>query len=281
MIQIRKTILNDQITTLLETIQEQFETVKTFEGKIPMLEFEILKDNIRQLYENLYLLQRMNDPFELIKQKEQEIPETPPANPSKKDEEEELESVPTFVPPVQIIEEVIEPPETESEPFMPDIFSSGTPVQIIEVVNEAPESEAEAVKTDISSSMPPVQLIKEVDKLAETKGEPVKVDLFTSETNTFNKKLMEAREQSLGPRFRQSTPADIKSLININDKFSFINELFDGDYKEYTHTIEIFNNFDERGEAFEFLDSLLKNNLWNSTSPAFLKLKEIVEKRFT
>jgi len=253
MTQIQKTILNDEITTLLETIREQFETLNSFEGKIPVLEFEILKDNVRQLYEKLYLLQRMNDPFELIKQKEHEIPQALPANPSKKDETAELESVPPFIPPVQIIEEV----------------------------NEPSESEAETVKIDLSSSETPAEKIKEEDNHLETKEETVKLDLFASETTAFNEKLMEAREQSLGPRFRQSTPADIKSLININDKFTFINELFDGDYKEYTHTIEIFNNFDERGEAFEFLDSLLKNNLWNSTSPAFLKLKEIIEKRFS
>ena len=280
MTQIQKTILNEEITTLLETIREQFETLNSFEGKIPILEFEILKDNVRQLYEKLHLLQRMNDPFELIRQKEQGIPETSPTNPTKKNETEEQEPVPSVIPPVQFIEEVNKPSETEAEPVKIDIPGSEPLVQRIDEVNEPLETEAKPFIQDIFSAGPPVQTLKEVDKPLETKGETVKVDLFTTETNSFNEKLMEAREQSLGPRFRQSNPADIKSLININDKFSFINELFDGDYKEYTHTIEIFNNFGERGEAFDFLDSLLKNNLWNSTSPAFLKLKEIVEKRF-
>jgi hypothetical protein len=221
MTQIQKTILADEITTLIETIREQFESLNSFEGKIPILEFEIIKNNIRKLYENLYLLQRMNDPFELIRQKEQEIPGKEETIISKKDEPEEV------------------------------------------------------------PSEDPVQPIIEKEKSIETKGENIKVDLFTSESNAFNDKLKEAREQSLGTRSRQPNPGDIKSIININDKFLFINELFDGDYKEYTHTIEIFNNFDDKGEAFEFLDSLLKNNLWNSTSPAFLKLKEIVEKRFS
>ena len=224
MTQIQKTILNGEIATLLETIHEQFELLNSFEGKIPILEFEIIKDNVRKLYEKLYLLQRMNDPFDLIRQREQEI---------------------------------------------------------IEGMNEPSETEVEPVKTDLSASEPPVQNLKEKDRPSETQEENVKLDLFTAETTAFNDKLKEAREQTLGPRFRQSSPGDIKSIININDKFLFINELFDGDYKEYTHTIEIFNNFDDKGEAFEFLDSLLKNNLWNSTSPAFLKLKEIIEKRFS
>jgi hypothetical protein len=251
MTQIQKTILNGEITTLMETIREQFETLNSFEGKIPILEFEIIKDNVRKLYEKLYLLQRMNDPYDSIKQKEQEI-----------------------------IEDVNEPSEAEVKSVKIDFPASETPVQIIEEAYEPLETEAGSLKIDISSSVTSEQTFTEKDEPSETKRDPEKIDLFTSETTAFNDKLKEAREQTLGPRFRQSTPGDIKSIININDKFLFINELFDGDYKEYTHTIEIFNNFDDKSEAFEFLDSLLKNNLWNSTSSAFLKLKEIVEKKF-
>jgi hypothetical protein len=253
MTQIQKTILNEEIKTLIEAIREQSEMLNTFEGKIPILEFEIIKNNVRKLYEKLCLLQRMNDPFEISRQKEQEIHGVPPPIPSKENKTEETASGLPFMAPVQTNEDVNEPYETEAEP----------------------------VKIDLPSSETPVQTLAEKDNPSEIKTEALKIDLFTSETNAFNEKLKEAREQSLGPRFRPLNTGDIKSLININEKFLFINELFDGDYKEYTHTIETFNTFSEKSEAFDFLDSLLKNNLWNSTSKAFLKLKETVEKRFT
>ena len=245
MTQIQKTILTGEITSLLETIREQFETLNSFDGKIPVLEFEIIKDNVKQLFENLYLLQRLNDPFDLIQHKEGEIPAVRPSLTTKENEPENPEILPLIEPPGKIIEDLAEPLETDSD--------------LSETATQETEEKIES---------------------SETPGERINLDLFTSETNAFNDKLKEARELSLGPRFKQPNPGDIKSIININDKFLFINELFDGDYKEYTHTIEIFNNFDDKGEAFEFLDSLLKNNLWNSTSAAFLKLKEIVEKRF-
>jgi hypothetical protein len=253
MTQIQKTILHDEIATLLETIREQFETLNSFEGKIPILEFEILKDNVRRLYEKLHILQRMNDPFDLPGNDEHETPMAQPVIPLKNDEPGEAEFIPSYVPPAEIIEEV----------------------------NESSEKEIESVEIDLPAVETPLQELEEKDKPSEAQEEIPKFDLFTSETAAFNDKLKEAREQSLGPRFKQPNTGDIKSLININEKFLFINELFDGDYKEYTLTIEIFNNFDEKGEAFEFLDSLLKNNLWNSTAPAFLKLKEIVEKKFS
>jgi hypothetical protein len=223
MLQNQRTILTSEITLLMEIIREQADTFTSCEGKIPILEFDILKDNIRKLYEKLSLLERLNDPFEIMKPKEQGI-----------------------------IEEPLQPSQTE------------------------PVSE----KADLPVPDETVQNSEEKDEPLIPKEETVKFDLFTSEKSTFNDKLKEAREQTLGPRGGPYTPADIKSLININDKFLFINELFDGDYKEYSHAIEIFNNFEEKGEAFEFLDSLLKDNLWNSASPAFQKLKEIIEKKF-
>ena len=194
-----------------------------YEGKIHILEIDILKNNIRKLYEMVGQLQKEDDqPDPVIKQEKEMISE--PAEPL----------------------------------FQEPITSEDVTVQAEIPVKDSTESE----------------------KVSEFKAEPEKSDLFSSETTTFSEKLMEAREQSLGPRTGNSKPVDIKSLISINDKFLFINELFDGDYKEYTHAIGIFGNFEEKKETFDFLDTLLKDNLWNSTSPAFLKLKEIVEKRF-
>jgi hypothetical protein len=281
MTQIQKTILKGEITTLLETICEQFETLNTFEEKIPILEFEIIKDNVRKLYEKLYLLQRLDDPFELIRQNEQEIQGTPTNNPLKDNKPEETGPVASFFTPVQTIEKVEEPSETKTGPVKIDRLSPETFIRIAEEAEEPLKTGTESIKIDLPPIETSEQTLNEKDKPLEINKEPVKVDLFTSETSAFNDKLKEAREQSLGPRFRQPNTGDIKSFININEKFLFINELFDGDYKDYTHTIETFNTFSEKSEAFDFLDSLLKNNLWNSTSHAFLKLKEIVEKRFS
>jgi hypothetical protein len=211
MTQIQKTILNGEITMLIEIIREQLDTLNTFEGKIPVLEFDIIMENVRKLYESLYLLRHLNDPADYIDKKEHSMPQTRQTATLKKIEPEAGEFFPAAVPPE-----------------------------------------------------------KEVEK----------ADLFTSGTSSFNDKLKDAREQSLGSRSRQSGKADIKSLVNINDKFLFINELFDGDYKEYTHAMDTFNTFTEKRDALDFLDSLLKNNLWNSTSPAFIKFKEIIEKKF-
>jgi hypothetical protein len=105
------------------------------------------------------------------------------------------------------------------------------------------------------------------------------MDLFATPERPFDNKLREAREKSL-PR-KPATPDHLKSLIGINDKFLFLNDLFDGSLREYNEAIDTLNGFSVKQEALEFLDLLRKKNLWDPGSGSFLKMKEIVEKRFT
>ncbi len=104
------------------------------------------------------------------------------------------------------------------------------------------------------------------------------LDLFADEEPTFNMKLKEAREQTLPPK--QEPVEHLKQLISINDKFIFINELFDGNLKEYNEAIETLDGFRAKNDAYNYLDLLRKKNLWELESGTLMKLKEIVEKKF-
>jgi hypothetical protein len=183
-----KEIIRNQIRELLETITEQVTSLNEYKGKIPQIEFDIILENIRKLYEDLHLLQRMDDPFE-------------------------------------------------------------------HASRNAPKR----------SGLPP--------------GPAPEPDLFTTGETTFSIKLQEAREEALGPR--PSTSSDhLKSLISINDKFIFINELFDGNLREYNETIETLNGFRDRRQAFEFFDLIRTRNRWDPSTTAFNKLQEILERKF-
>jgi hypothetical protein len=107
------------------------------------------------------------------------------------------------------------------------------------------------------------------------------MDLFSSPMQGFNGKLQEARQQNIPTRAGNTTRHDLKTLISINEKFLFINELFDGNLREYNENIESLNNASDSRAALEFLDVLRKKNLWNSESSAFLKLRELLARRFS
>jgi hypothetical protein len=120
-----------------------------------------------------------------------------------------------------------------------------------------------------------------------TAAEPVAADsqtedleLFATDLQGFPGKLREARHQALGPKVRKTKQNDLKSLISINEKFLFINELFDGNLREYNENVEALNRFQDFKPALEYLDNQRKKNLWTSESVAFTRLKELLEQRF-
>jgi hypothetical protein len=106
------------------------------------------------------------------------------------------------------------------------------------------------------------------------------IDLFAQEEPALNMKLQDARERTFSPKIPGSKVDNLKMAIPINDKFMFINDLFDGNLREYNETIEALNGFKTFGQAAEYLDLMKRKNLWNTASTAFLKLKDLLERHY-
>ena len=226
----RKKIIMDENRWLLEAISEEYETILKHAEKIPKIEIDILMENVRKFYENLRILQRLDDPHlkeELIPKPGIAKPEPAPAEPAKPVEKPVAAAPSTVVKPT-------EPPVRRPEP----------PSQV-----------------------------KRSAKLQE-------IDLFAQEDPSYSLKLQDARERAFSPKIPGNKIDNLKLAIPINDKFMFINDLFDGNLREYNETIEALNGFKTFDQAAEYLDLMKRKNLWNTVSTAFLKLKELVERRF-
>ncbi|MEI7896179.1 MAG: hypothetical protein WCJ26_04035 [bacterium] len=229
-----KEIIKDEGKWLLEAINEQHEAIHAHREKIPQIEFDILMENVRKFYENMHILQRLNDPAlypgtkkEAVKVKEPEVVAARP-------------DVPKIPEPVTF---------------------QNTPVQF------KPAGPPPSVKQDQPSP-------------AKKSSRPQEIDLFASDEPTYSIRLKEAREKSLGPKIPSERIENLKAAITINEKFMFINELFDGNLREYNETVETLNGFKALDQAADYLDLMRKKNFWNTGSNAFKKLKELVERRF-
>lgn len=98
---------------------------------------------------------------------------------------------------------------------------------------------------------------------------PATIDLFAEEESVYN-----MTHDTPSPP--SSSSPQLKSLIGINDKFLFINELFDGNLKEYNEAIETLSGFKDSRAALEFLNLLREKNMWETSSRAFVKLKGMI-----
>jgi hypothetical protein len=231
--QLNKTILREEIQWLLEAIAEQFEAINTYEDKIPQIEFDIIMENIRKLYENLHLLNRLGDSFRHFNPAQTETPAIKPLVPVSNERDQKVK---------------------------PDEKTKVQPVVKIKVETASPEP-----------------LEKEYHHPAKGLSE---IDLFSTESIEFSEKLKETREKNYASERLSSQRKELKAAISINEKFLFINELFDGNLREYNITIETLNGFAELRQALEFLDLLRLKNLWESESVAFKRLRELVEQKF-
>ncbi|MEI6888929.1 MAG: hypothetical protein WCL03_06590 [Bacteroidota bacterium] len=236
-----KNIVIRELHILLEAINEQFEIIREYEGFIPQIEFDMIMENVRKLYETFHRLQRINDPLLFVEKKMSGIPH--PAS-----------RIPHPASPISHPASPISHPASRilhPEPRIPDP-EVDTPILMKPVVKKETQQ-------------------KRQEKAAE-------LELFASEEPVFNIKLKEAREKSLGPKV--SRHESLKAAIGINDKFMFINELFDGNLREYNESIETLGGFTTLPQAQEYLDLLRRKFNWNSASNAFQRIKDLIEKRF-
>lgn len=96
---------------------------------------------------------------------------------------------------------------------------------------------------------------------------------------TLGEKMM-GDDHSLAAKLQQAPGRDLKSVIGINDKFLFVNELFGGSMEKYNKSIENLNDLKTLNGAMIYLNELKIELQWNSSNEAYLKLKELVSRKF-
>jgi hypothetical protein len=255
-----KELIKNELQWLIEAINEQYEAIHGHIDKIPHIEFDILMENVRKFYENMLLLQRLNDPrfsYEKI------------SKPLEIKKEIHVE-----IPKVQMVKEPLHP---EQAPRLP--VKEPLPPEPEPAVGQAnPEVAVRYGQPAHFKPAGPAQ--HEPASIPKKPAKSLEIDLFAAEEPTFSIKLKDAREKIFSPKVPSERIQNLKSAISINEKFMFINELFDGNLREYNETIETLNGFKNLDQAADFLDLMRKKNFWDTGSNAFRKLKELVERRF-
>jgi len=105
--------------------------------------------------------------------------------------------------------------------------------------------------------------------------------IIKSEKKSLNDLLTEKKEDhSLGVRFQQSYIPDLTKAIAINEKFTFIRELFRNSGVEFSAAIQKLNECKNIDAAFILMEELKHKYLWDTTSTSYLSLCDLVRRRF-
>ncbi len=263
-------LTKQQISALLETLQEQYLLVKNAEGKIPQIELDILLKNTQSLYESLLQLNKINN-SEVVVVQEKDL--------AMEEKKPEVSRVPDT-----------EVTESEKKEIIAEIQSRHDEINVVpEIIREIKVEEAKG-----KISAPVDQKIIEERTIAINKtSKPVSKsgNLFEEATmvadkfegrQTVHDKITTSKEDKSWNEKLQSQPVlDLKKSIGINEKFKFVNELFDGHLQDYNESIDFLNNCKTVAEAQDFIDhSLITKFNWNKDSGVYHSLVTLIQRKF-
>lgn len=266
--------------------------------QLPKIEKDILLEKLRKLYLQAHIISELEIPVKL----EEEEPEyevhkgmeddvdlffdTEHESYGAPQEEEVAEEIVEETTPKPVKEPIPEPVAKPEEKPAPE----PQPAPQAELKLEL-ETEPEVVKPKATATQPskvaqkPEQVI-EPEPLTEDneddllqfipqKNEPKPTP--RSLNDLFNK---QQEDRSLGSQFQHAKVGDLTKAISINDKFTFIKELFNNKGEEFSAAIQHLNQCASMDEAFDCLEGLKKKYFWDSTATAYLSLCDLLRRKY-
>jgi hypothetical protein len=104
---------------------------------------------------------------------------------------------------------------------------------------------------------------------------------FELETpETLGERLQQGQDPTLADKLQHSVLNSLQSAIGINDKFLFVNELFNGSMEKYNRSIANLDDLKTLNGALIYLNELRIELQWNSSNEAYKKLLELVHRKF-
>ena len=85
---------------------------------------------------------------------------------------------------------------------------------------------------------------------------------------------------NLGEQLNSKKVSDLRTVININDKFSFMSELFHNNMKAYNDFILRLNAIDTRDEALMCVNEVSAQYKWDEGSLAVQSFYKVFDKKF-
>lgn len=285
--------IHQEISKLIDTIQKHWQRSNSEDDRISRIDRDILINDLRKLYDLVYDLKSesaagQSSASEYISQPAETHQPPKKNNSAAKSQDQKKESAASN----EAVDET-----KESNPVMPAEPKQNPDEVVLEVTNDAEnkamETEAKAVEHEERENVEEEQQ-EHSEKMQQSQStflrEEKTMAVRRTETRISASDKFEAPktladvyskngDNSLAAKIQKNAVADIKAAIGINDRFLFINTIFNGDADAYRDAIDFFNSTGSYSEALQFFEEIKhKYNL--KDEPALGRLMEIVSRRF-
>lgn len=220
-------------------------------GQLAASELENLVQESRELYERLVVLRYKA----LEKQIIGSVKEAPVVLEKKQEVAEEKVEVPTFK------------------------INMSNPVK-------TPTSQTSILDAEVPEMKETKEEIKPVvEPKLETKQAPVAVEeklSSSTDIGSLNEKLSQQQQKvSLAEKLQKKPISDLKTAIGLNQKFLFMNDLFEGENTAYNEAVNQLNSMSSMDDAKNLLLSLGTKYNWDLESESVVQFTELVERRYS
>jgi len=278
-LQMGKSNLLTSLSLDIETFKAHLKRISKEDYKVHQLDKDLLLEKTRKLYDNILQLEvdgeeiiepkkSIEKPVEKVKPKEEPKPivETQPP-------EEEVFEQKTVVEKKPAVEEQVKVEQEEKKPeVLNDEVEEISPEKKQELNIDFKQAEQNIQKDDSTQAGPS-------HKDAGNKQESA-YDLFSPSSNTVSDKFATTEDKSIASKLQQNKLGDLRDAIGINEKFLFINELFNGDMGRYNKAIDEINSLQSKAGSDTYIMELKIEKQWDVESDAFIKFKELVDRKF-
>ncbi len=283
--------MKDTIKALTEGMQRLCAVAnRIVQGPVNRIEVDLLLEDLRHLYD---VALRLNG---------DQLPESIPS--PVEEHEGELQEDEKMMAMVSTMAAMTQEPEAPETPKAPEVLEvPETPevpeVQEVPEVPVMPEIEDNALlfdevivepETVETPEMPKAQEVPETPKVSEAPVKPAQpatgqaslLDYLNQPAaRTLGETLggVESGERSVENVLEKKVD-DLRTVININDKFSFMSELFKGNMKAYNDFVMHLNALTTRDEAMAHVREIAEQYKWNEESMAVKTFYKIFDKKF-
>jgi len=235
----------------IETFKAHLKRISRDGYQLHQLDKDLLLEKTRELYDNILQLETSKKPENIPLQK----PETVVSQPKK-----------------EVIETVDEKP-VEVELSVPQVEKKEEQTKPKETISFEPKKTVIEENEDVFVETPEPQPQPEPTPQSH-------FDLFSTNQTLVSDKFAGREEKSIAEKMQQGKIEDLRQAIGINEKFLFINELFNGDMGRYNKTLDELNAMPNKLAIETFLMELKIEKQWNEEMEAFVKFKELMDRKF-
>jgi hypothetical protein len=275
------------IKTLIKNLGVASESLEN--GALSVEDISIMLEEARELHERIAILQfqagQPKPAAAIVENRIEEVvetqsqPETPKGElnfsfdfSTRRDKEEiQTEEEKEKTNQTNLLDAIEETPEEQVEIVAKEEVPAITIEEPVEIVEEIVEESVEEIDTTEKNIQIEPESEATVNDIAQNRHAASINDKFADR----------AEQETLADRLGKSPISSLPEAIGLNQKFLFMNDLFEGENGLYNEAIQSLNNFTNFIDADEFINTLVARHNWDMTDKTTQDFVELVERRYS